>query len=153
MLARSPLEARKRELSDELKKLKARMLPMGQTAMGPPPPRLVPPTARGPPAAAGAPRPSAGAAAEPACSPVVRAATVGTPATQATAAPSGDADADAAAPSARGVAPTPRSPAQPTHGPFASRATRARDGALSELEESQRLLEEKLAALKRKLDD
>ena len=166
-LSDSPLESRKRELSEELKRLKARLQPMGQ-AMGPPPPR---PPARAPTCAAAAgdgvsmPPPRAPVnSCDPACSPAgagARAAALGTPATHAGAA------ADSAAP-------TPKSPVQPEHGPFgrsggisgfssgalpSSSAAAAAGGggfrhaALGELEESQKMLEEKLAALKRKMEE
>jgi hypothetical protein len=166
-VAASPIEARKLELSDELRRLKARLQPAApptrrpaayvaapqSAAMPPPPPRM--PTRA---SAAFIPR------SEPACSPVVRAAAhATTPATQqlshSAAHPQPPNHSADAAPS---LAPTPLPLAHEALAPEnvtgravgsgEARPGGARSTALGALEESQRALEEKLAALKRKID-
>ena len=174
-VAASPLEARKKELSEELKRLKARLQPMG------PPPPKPPPSAMDSRLAASAASVAAeplvdtkerlaAAGCDPACSPIGRLnLPMSTPATQA-AMPTGGSS----------MAQTPRSPAlQPESGIFArpkptapsamdsklaaaarklgstgsSGQTLARSSGLGDLESSQKLLEDKLAALKKKLED
>ena len=128
----SPLEARKQELSEELRRLKARLNPTA------PPPRA-------PPAALYSPAGRRDGADGHA----------GTPATQ------------AAAPPAPLPPPAPLAPAPPAPPPappallsadeveasaaYGTLSPGKRSSALSGLEESQRMLEDKLAALKRKL--
>jgi hypothetical protein len=151
--ADSPLETRKQQLSEELKKLKARLQPMG-----PPPSR----PARGAAAAATPAPPVEGAdnglpaqpvfSCDPTCSPVVRGGAgstyAATPATQLGPPPSKAPQAYVPSlPSERirALAGTPTAeelPMSPGH----------RSAALSGLELSQRQLEDKLAALKRKLE-
>ena len=153
----SPLETRKQELSDELRRLKARLNPMG-----PPPPRA-PTQPRA--AVADGPADQADGASlvnqcSAACSPVIGrgggtsactpATTLGPTGSMSAALsaaeveslrPSARVDATSGLPGERRAEP-PDPPLSPGH----------RNATLSGLEESQRQLEDKLAALKRKLE-
>ena len=145
--ADSPLETRKQQLSDELKKLKARLQPMG-----PPPSRPARGAAADAPSAENGLPPQPVFSCDPTCSPVVRGGAgstyAATPATQLGPPPSKAQQACVPSlPSERiralaGTLATEELPMSPGH----------RSAALNGLELSQRQLEDKLAALKRKLE-
>ena len=163
-VANSPLESRKRELSDELRRLKARLQPLN--SMGPPPPR--PPTAQPPRGSMAPPMPPTAAGVngcDPASSPAGGssrgAAFMATPATQAGGdtprgrpGDAGDGDSAATTPSATPIAPAFQSVARGGGiGGVSIGSASSRNSQLGELEMSQKLLEEKLAALKRKMGE